>query len=143
MDNRKILWVIIYLETVSFKAISKKIQPITIIIIYYWDKITKKRLHTLEADIITIKKKHWFHDSSSKDAFVLNDVFQVTVVALVSVINHYHIHGLFLFLDTLFTHSQIWYCVFLSIEMLFKHMYLIHRYYSYKFFLCGSEWIWN
>ena len=27
------------------------------IMIYYWDKKLKKRLHVLEADIITIKKK--------------------------------------------------------------------------------------
>ena len=32
-------------------------------------KKLKKRLHILEADIITIKKRHWFDVSSSKDAF--------------------------------------------------------------------------
>ena len=37
--------------------------------IFYWDKKHKKRLHVLEADIIAIKTKHWFDDSSSKDTF--------------------------------------------------------------------------
>ena len=41
------------------------------IMIYYCDKKLKKRLHVLEADIITIKKKiHWFDVASSKDAFL-------------------------------------------------------------------------
>ena len=31
-------------------------QPIIMIMIYYWDKKLKKRLHVLEADIIIIKK---------------------------------------------------------------------------------------
>ena len=33
----------------------------------------------------------------------LQDVFQMTVIALVSVINHYHINGMHLFWDTLYT----------------------------------------
>ena len=33
-------------------------QPINMIIIYNWDKKLKKRLHVLEADIITIKKNN-------------------------------------------------------------------------------------
>ena len=43
-------------------------QSINMIMIYYWDKKLKKRLHVLEADIIAIKK-HWFDVSGSKDAF--------------------------------------------------------------------------
>ena len=31
-------------------------QPINMIMIYYWYKKLKKRLHVLEADIVTIKK---------------------------------------------------------------------------------------
>ena len=31
----------------------------------------------------------------------LKDVFKMTTIALVSVINHYHINGLYLFCDTL------------------------------------------
>ena len=31
-------------------------QSINMIMIYYWDKKLKKRLHVLEADLITIKK---------------------------------------------------------------------------------------
>ena len=34
-------------------------QPINVIMIDYWDKKLKKRLHVLEADI-TIKKKIFF-----------------------------------------------------------------------------------
>ena len=33
-------------------------QPIYMIMIYYWEKKHKKRLHVLEADIITIRKYH-------------------------------------------------------------------------------------
>ena len=42
-------------------------QPINMIMIYYWDKKLKRRLQVLEADIITIKKKHCFDNFSSKD----------------------------------------------------------------------------
>ena len=48
-------------------------QPINMMMIYYWDKKLKKRLPTLEADIITIKKNPWFDVFSSKNAF-LQDV---------------------------------------------------------------------
>ena len=41
---------------------------INMIMIYYWDKKLKK-LHDLEADLITIKKNHWFDVSSLKDNF--------------------------------------------------------------------------
>ena len=30
-------------------------QPINMIIIYYWNKKLKKRLHVQEADVVTIK----------------------------------------------------------------------------------------
>ena len=39
--------------------------------------------------------------SLSQSMHFLQDMFQMTAVALVSVINHYHINGLHLFLDTL------------------------------------------
>ena len=42
-------------------------QPINMIMIYYWDKKLKKGLRIQEADIII--KKHWFDVSSKKDAF--------------------------------------------------------------------------
>ena len=67
----------------------------------YWDKKFRKRLLVLEADIITIKTKHWFDVSSSKDAFLQN-MFQKTAFAFISVINHYHINGLHQFWDTLY-----------------------------------------
>ena len=56
------------------------------IMIYYWDKKLKSRLLVLEANIIMILKNMDFDVSSSKDAFFLKDVFQMTVIALVSVI---------------------------------------------------------
>ena len=75
---------------------------INMIIIYYSDKKLKKGLHVLGAE----KKNIDFNVSSSKDTF-LQDVFQMTVIALVTVINHYHINGLHLFWDTLYlTHSS-------------------------------------
>ena len=46
-------------------------QPINMML-YYWDKKLKKRLHTLEADIITNKKD-------------VDLVFQMNAIALVSV----------------------------------------------------------
>ena len=61
-----------YLETKSFKTVSKyeiNNRICNLLMIYYWDKKFKKRLHALEADIITIRKKHWFDVSSSKDVF--------------------------------------------------------------------------
>ena len=63
----------------------------------------KKNVHVLEADVIILqtkkKKQQWFVVSSRKDAL---DVFQMTTIVLVSVINHYHINGLLLFWDTLY-----------------------------------------
>ena len=56
-DKReKIFYITIYLETKSFKTVSKLIQPINTIMIYYWDKKLKKGLHVLKADIITFDK---------------------------------------------------------------------------------------
>ena len=82
-------------------------QPIYMIMIYYWDKKLKKRLQVLEADLITIRKNIDFDVSSSKDAFIQN-VFQMIVITLFSVINHYHINVLYLFWDILYkTKSQI------------------------------------
>ena len=69
--------------------------------IYYWDKEFKKRLHVQEADIITIKKNIDLMSLAQMIQFLL-DVFQMTAIALVSVINHYHINGLHLFWDTLY-----------------------------------------
>ena len=38
------------------KTVSKLMKPITLIMIYYWDKKVKNRLHVPEVDIITFKK---------------------------------------------------------------------------------------
>ena len=67
--EEKIFSITTYLETKPFKTVSKKMQPIVIIMIYFWDKKLKKSLHVQEADIITIKKKHWFDVSSSKNPY--------------------------------------------------------------------------
>ena len=74
-------------------------QPINMKMAYCWNKkLKKKRLHVLKAYIIAILKEYWFDVSNSKNAFV-QDVFQMTVIALVSVNNPY---GLHLFWDTLY-----------------------------------------
>ena len=80
-------------------------QPIDMIMIYYWDKkLKKKRFHVLEADIITIKKTTKNIDlmSPAQRMHFLQDVFQMTTIAPISVINHYYINVLYLFWDTLF-----------------------------------------
>ena len=64
--------------------------------IYYCDKELKTRLHILEEGVITIYKNTLFDVSTSKGAFLLY-VFQITVIALVSVLNHCDINVLDLF----------------------------------------------
>ena len=79
-------------------------QPINIIMIYYWNKKLKKRLHVLEAGIIILKKNiDWM--SLAQMMHFLKDVFQMTSFTLISVINHYHINRLHLFWDTLYFRS--------------------------------------
>ena len=68
-------------------------QPINMIMIYYWDKKLQKKFHVLEADIITIKKNIDLMSLAQKVHF-LQDVFQMTAIVLVTVINHYHINRL-------------------------------------------------
>ena len=79
-------------------------QPINIIRVYYWDKkLKKKKIHVLEADIMIIeKKKNIDHLSFAQRIHFLQDLFQMTAIALFSVINHYDIYGLHLFCDTLY-----------------------------------------
>ena len=67
--EEKIFCLTTYLETNSFKTVSKYMQPINMMMIYEWGKYPKKWLHVLETDIIPIKKRHWFNVSSSKDTF--------------------------------------------------------------------------
>ena len=83
-------------------------QSINMIMIYYWDKKLKKkkkkekeRLYFLEADISYKKKKTTLIWCLPQKMHFLQDVFQITTIVLVSVINHYHINGLHLFWDTL------------------------------------------
>ena len=54
---KKVFCITTYLETKSFKTVSKQTQSINMIMIYNWDKKLKKRLHVLEADITKIEKK--------------------------------------------------------------------------------------
>ena len=58
-------------------------QPIDMILIFYWDKKFKKELHGLEADLIPIRE-YRFDVSSLKDEFLL-DLLLVTAITLVSV----------------------------------------------------------
>ena len=62
-------------------------QPISMKMIYYWDRKLKKRLHVLEDEKIIIKK-NWFNVSCTEDAF-LQDMFQMTAITLVPGINHH------------------------------------------------------
>ena len=78
-------------------------QLFNMIRIYYWDKTPpqkkKKKNHVLEADIITIKKNIDLMSLAQRKIFLL-DLFQMTTIVLVSVINHYLVNGLRLFWDT-------------------------------------------
>ena len=58
-------------------------------------KTQKKRLHLLEVDITIFKKIDLM--SLAQRKHFLQDMFQMTTIVLVSVINHYHINGLHLF----------------------------------------------
>ena len=69
--------------------------------IYYWDKKLRKRLHVQEADIITIKK-NIDQMSLAQRMHFLQNVFQMTTITIVSVINHNHINELQLFWDTMY-----------------------------------------
>ena len=80
-------------------------QPINMIRIYYWGQKLKNKWHVLKAGMITIKK-HWIDLSSLKHAF-LQDVFKMTVIAGVLVINHYHMNGLHLFWNALYFEANI------------------------------------
>ena len=72
-------------------------QLINMIMIYNRDKKFFFKLHVLEASKITIKKRNVDLKSLAERIHFLQDVFQMAVIALVSVINHYHINGLHLF----------------------------------------------
>ena len=61
-----------------------------IIMIYYWEKKLKKILYVLESDIIAIKNNDL---SLTQRMHFLRDVFKMTAIALVSVINHYLFNG--------------------------------------------------
>ena len=101
-------------------------QPINMLMIYYWDKKFKARLHVLEADIITIKKNIDLM-SLTKWIYFLLDVFQMTAIALVSVINHKHIIRLFRdkFINILregeiFADIYIYIYMFLSLHLIYN-----------------------
>ena len=73
-------------------------QPINMIMNYYRDKKFKKTLHVLEVDIIIMKRQTNIDLMSlAKWIYFLHDVFPMTTIVLVSVINHYYIERLHLF----------------------------------------------
>ena len=76
------------------KLSQNRCKPINMIMIYYWDKKLKKILHVLEADIMTILKKTLIRMSLAQRMYFLQDVFILSTIALVSVIDNYHINGL-------------------------------------------------
>ena len=59
-------------------------QPINMIMVYYWDKKLKKRLHVLEADRLKIKKNIDLMSLAERMPFFQN-MFQMTAIVLVSV----------------------------------------------------------
>ena len=97
-------------------------QPINMIMIYYWDKKLKKRLHVLQTDIITIKKTIYFM-SLAQRMHILLDVFQMTATAFVSVINY--INRLHLFWDTLYIYVYIYEVHTISFQTFFKWAFKI------------------
>ena len=74
---------------------------LSVIMIYYGDKKLKKGFHVLEADAIT-NKTNIDSISLAQRMPVLLVMFQMTAIALVSIINQYHINGLHLFWETLY-----------------------------------------
>ena len=115
--EEKCFWSLLIKRQIHENLSQKRMQPLSMIMIYYCDKKLKKGLHVLEAYIIPIKKQqHWFNISSSEDAF-LEDVFQMTTIALVSVISHYQINRLHLFSDTLYIYIH-------PLNILFYHIFV-------------------
>ena len=74
-------------------------QPIYMIIDLLTKQETQKRLPVPEADIMTIKNDIDLMSVVHRMHF-LEDVFELTPIAPVSLINHSHINGLHLFWDT-------------------------------------------
>ena len=64
---------------------------IYMIMIYYWEKKLKKRLHVLEVYIITVKRNIDLM-SLAERMYLLLYVVQMTAIVPVSVIDHYHIN---------------------------------------------------
>ena len=63
------------------------------IMIHYRDKKTQKKLHVLEADVVTIKTNIDLMSLAQRMHF-LQDVFQMNGISLVSLINHNYINRL-------------------------------------------------
>ena len=81
------------------------------IMIYYRVKKFKKGLHFLEADIITIKNIDLMF--LVERMYFFQNVLQIPAIALVSVINHYHINGLHLETTCILSHP-VHICEFFS-----------------------------
>ena len=76
------IFCVTYLETKSFKTVSKLIKPINMIMIYDWVKKLKKRLLVLKADNIKILKNIDLM-SLAQGMHLLLDMFEMTPSALV------------------------------------------------------------
>ena len=81
---------------------------ISMIIIYFWDKKLKKKISFPGIWYNSNEKDTNLTFLAQKMHFSLN-VFRMTVIALVSVMNHYHTNGLHLFWDTLYILWEIRY----------------------------------
>ena len=74
--------------------------------IYHWDKKHKK-IACPGSWYNNNKKKNVDLISLAQIMDILQDLFQMTAIALVSVINHYHINGLHLFWDTQYIYIAV------------------------------------
>ena len=105
VKEKKIICVTTYMDTKSLKIVSKYMQPINMIMIYYWDNKLKRKNPCPGSWYNNIKKNIGLISLAQRMHFLQN-VFQMTAIALVSVINHYHINELHLFWDTLYAYAM-------------------------------------
>ena len=85
-----------------------------------------KRLHVLEADVIKIKKKHWF-DVSSQWIHFLHEILKISGIAFVSEIDNFHMNGLHLFWNTLSLSLPIYIYIYIYINTSFIKRFLVKK----------------
>ena len=78
---------------------SKYMQSINMMIIYYWDMKLTKNVACPESWYDNNLKTIGLMSLAQRMDF-LQDMFQMITISLISVINHYYINGLHLFWDT-------------------------------------------